>query len=307
MEEAIKDIRQKDGYLTRLFYYETTKAPVLGTILLLHGMAEHYKRYLPFIQRLNQEGFDVFIYNHRGHGTDKKLSDLGYFAEKNGASLVVSDAIRVCEYIKSQSRSNNFAIFGHSMGSMILRCMIQQYHELSCAVVSSTTVPSVAISNFGLFLSSLICLFCGKKTPSPFLKNLLFGGPLYRNLCTRTAYDWLTTDKSLVEKYINDPYCGFVCTASFYHDLIKLAKCSTQKHNIKRTKKELPVFFLTGSKDPIGDYGKSVAKLKKTHECLGFSNTSFKIYEEARHELLNEFCAEEVMQDIISFFHKHFI
>ena len=146
MKEQFITLKQKDSYHTKLFYYETTKEPVLGSILLLHGMAEHHGRYTDFISALNNEGFDVYAYDHRGHGTDKKLSDLGFFSKKGGADLVVSDAITLCRYIKENGRSNKLAVFGHSMGSLILRCLIQQFDEMDCALVCSTTMPPATIS-----------------------------------------------------------------------------------------------------------------------------------------------------------------
>jgi len=141
MDSAITQIVQNDGYQTRLYYYKTTKDTVSGAILILHGMAEHHGRYLDFIQSLTREGFDVYAYDHRGHGTDKKLSELGFIAKKHGANRLVSDAHTVCQYIRANSRSDKLAVFGHSMGSLTLRCLLQTYDDIDCAIVSSTTMP----------------------------------------------------------------------------------------------------------------------------------------------------------------------
>ena len=305
MDSSSARIQQKDGYQTRVFCYETSKENVLGNILILHGMAEHHKRYLEFIQTLTSEGFDVYTYDHRGHGTDQKLSDLGFFAKKNGDTLVVNDALTVCRYIKDTGRSEKLAVFGHSMGSLILRCLIQQYDEMDCAIVCSTTMPPVAASCFGVFVANLHCLFRGPKKQSKHLDKVLFGGKQFTSLCTRTAFDWLTRNNTIVGKYINDPYCGFICTTSFYRDLIKLSKRAALKRNIKKTRKNLPIHFLAGDKDPVGGYAKQVIKLHKLFLSLGFNNTALTLYSGARHELLNEINAEEVMQDAVTFFHKH--
>lgn len=305
MESTYVRIQQKDGYQTRLFCYETTKEEILGSILVLHGMAEHHERYLEFIHALTQEGFDVYAYDHRGHGTDKKLTDLGYFAKKHGDLLVINDAITACRYIKENGRSEKLAVFGHSMGSLILRCLMQQYDEMNCALVCSTTMPPVAMSNIGIFLANLLCLFRGAKKRSPYLDKVMFGGKPYTSLCTRTTSDWLTRNNTIVGRYIDDPYCGFICTTSFYRDLTKLAKRAAIKRNINKTRKNLPIHFFAGSKDPVGGYAKQVIRLHKTYQGLGFTNTALTIYEDARHELLNELNAEEVMQDAIAFFHKH--
>ncbi len=306
MKTEVIPIQQKDGYRTRLFFYSASSDAVQGSILILHGMAEHHGRYLEFIQRLTLEGFDVYAYDHRGHGTDKALTELGYFAPKGGAALVISDAIQICNYIKENGRSKKLGLFGHSMGAIIVQCLMQQYPDFTCVVVSSTTAPPAVLSGFGVLLGNVLCLLQGAKKQSPFLHKLMFGGKLYSELCTRTTFDWLTRNNTIVGKYIDDPYCGFVCTTSFYRDLISLTKKSTTKRCIKKIRKNLPIAFLTGTKDPVGGYAKGVINLHKLYEKLGFTNLSLSIYEDARHELLNEFCVEEVTTELVTFFHNHF-
>jgi len=305
METTFFRITQNDGYVTKLFYYETANTSVLGTILILHGMAEHHERYLDFIHLLNLEGFDVYTYDHRGHGTDKKLSELGYVAKKNGASLLIEDARTICNYIKEHNRAERFALFGHSMGSLVLRCLIQTYDDIACAVCSSSSMLPVFASKAGGLLSNAYIMFRGADRRSPFLQNIIFGGKQYTALCTRTTYDWLTRNNTAIGKYMDDPYCGFLCTAGFCRDLAQLAAQAAQKKRIAKTRKDLPILFLTGSKDPVGGYGTQIRKLHKLYTSLGFSQTELIIYEEARHELINELNAEEVCHDIITYLHTH--
>lgn len=304
MDSAITRIVQNDGYQTRLYYYETSKDTVLGSILILHGMAEHHGRYLDFIHALTTEGFDVYTYDHRGHGTDKKLSELGFISKKHGASLLVSDARTVCQYIRANSRSNKLAVYGHSMGSLTLRCLMQTYDDIDCAIVSSTTMPPKFVSDLGICLATPLCLFGGAKKQSPFLQKVMFGGKAYTSLCTRTTFDWLTRNNTIVGQYINDPYCGFTCTTSFYRDLGKLCSMSSGKRNISKIRKNLPILLLTGSKDPVGGYTSQIIKLHKLYTSLGYGQTELIIYENARHELLNELNFGEVYADILSYLHK---
>ena len=304
MESNFTRLQQPDGHQVKLFTYQTSAADVLGSILILHGMAEHHERYLEFIHVLNQEGFDVYTYDHRGHGTDKKISELGFFAKKGGADLVINDAVSACSYIAANGRSKKLAVFGHSMGSLILRNLIQRYDSMDCVIVCATTMPPVAVSNVGIFISSLLCLFQGHKKQSKFMDKTLFGGKEYSSLCTRTSCDWLTRNNTIVGQYISDPYCGFICTNSFYRDLIRLSKWAAQKKKIQKTRKDLPVYFLAGDKDPVGGYSVQVKQLHQLFQKLGFRDTSITIYPEARHELLNELNAAEVMADAVAFFHK---
>lgn len=264
-------------------------------------MTEHHERYLHFIELLNRQGFDVYIYDHRGHGTDKKFSDLGYFAKKDGASLVVNDAHVICNYIKDCGRCDRLIVFGHSMGSIILRCLIQQYNDLDGAIVSSTSAPDSLTYSLGLFFCNLVCLFRGAKKKAKSLHKIIFGSKHYTSLCVRTSFDWLTRNNTIVGKYVYDPYCGFPCTNSFYRDLVSMIKRAGQTSNIKKTKSDLPIYFLSGSMDPVNDRSKEVVHLHKRYKKLGFTNVLISVYKDARHELLNELNADEVMSDILLF------
>lgn len=298
-------IEQKDGYKTKVYSYLTKKETVEGTVLILHGMAEHHGRYEDFIQFLNMEGFDVYTYDHRGHGTDRKLSELGFFAPKNGAALVVRDAIEVARYVSQIKRSKGFALWGHSMGSIILRNVLQDFDSVSCASVCGTTMPDAITIAGGRLLTSLCCLFQGPRHTAKRLNHLLFGNRLYTSLCSRTSVDWLTRNNTLVGAYINDPYCGFPCTTSFYRDLVKLTKWACKPKKITRTRKDLPICFFSGEKDPVGGYGREVTKLYHTYEKLGFEALELKLYPECRHELINELNADTIMNDMASFLHQH--
>ncbi|MDD3173940.1 MAG: alpha/beta fold hydrolase [Herbinix sp.] len=296
-------IKQKDGYITKLSQYYCSVTPK-SSILILHGMAEHQKRYQSFAEFLVNQGFDVYCYDHRGHGTDKKLSDLGYFGPDNGYLLVVNDAITVSEHIAQHNRCNKLFLIGHSMGSLISRNIIQSYDKYNGVILSGTANPPYLLSVSGLFLSALISRFKGQKHVSPFLNSLLFGNNKYTSLCTRTAFDWLTRCNPIVGAYMNDPYCGFICTSSFYHDLIKLTKHASEKKLIHRSRKDLPIYLLSGEKDPVGGYGREVQKYAATLKKCGFTNISMKLYVDFRHEILNEIDKERVYTDILGWIHE---
>jgi len=301
MEAIISNILQKDGTFTKLYCYQTPLATVSGNVLVLHGMAEHCGRYLSFIENLVQEGFDVYTYDHRGHGAGKTPDELGFIANSNGHRLLIEDARTVCMHIKKTGRSKKLAIFSHSMGSMITRCLIQEYDDIDSVILSSSTMPPAAFSKIGGFLAGLLVRFQGPDTVSSFLQNLMFGGKAYTSLCTRTSFDWLTRNEPVIDIYMDDPCCGFVCTTSFYRDLANLAVLSSDKKNIAKTRRDLPVLFLTGEADPVGGCSRQIVTLHNIYKQLSFTNTGIKIYPEARHELLNEPNAPEVYADIVHY------
>lgn len=290
-------IEQDDGYVTKLTYLSSSKKPK-ASILILHGMAEHQKRYYSFAKYLLDLGYDVFLYDHRGHGTDKKISELGFFSSNKGYQLVINDAILVSQYIEKHNRSKSFFLFAHSMGSLIARNVIQSYNNYNGVILCGTSYPPKAVTRLGLILTSLVRRVKGAKYISPFLNKLIFRGKNYTKLSDRTVYDWLTRSHSVVGAYINDPYCGFICTASFYNDLLKLIANAANKKAISMTNKDLAILIISGEKDPVGGFGKDIKRLLSTYKKLGFNNISYKLYPECRHELLNELNKSEVYSDI---------
>lgn len=294
-------LEQRDGYKTKIFTYPTDSEKVTGSLVIFHGMTEHHERYEPFIYFMNQNGFDVYAFDHRGHGIDKKIEDLGFFAEENGAELVISDATEVLKYVSENNRSDKLVLFAHSMGSIIARNVLMRFDKVDCAILSGTTFPSMVKSKLGYIYASLTVAFKGARKPGVKLNALLFDTKPYNSLCIRTKFDWLTRDHSIVGAYMHDAYCGFTCTNSFYRDLIRMTILAGTKKNIKKTRTDLPILFIAGDSDPVGGYGKEVEALAETYRTLGFEKISLTLYPECRHELLNELNKETIMNDILKF------
>lgn len=295
-----------DGYKTTLYPFFTDQEECRGTILVLHGMAEHHERYREFTLFLNENGFDVYLYDHRGHGTDKKLEELGFISETHGWEKLIWDAVDVLSYLSEQKRGKHLILFGHSMGSLIARGATEYSDLVDAAIFCGSTAPSSLNSAAGLFAASLVCFFKGKHHVSPWLNHILFERKQYRALSERTANDWLTRSQAAVGLYMNDPYCGFTCTAGFYRDLIKLGTYVSKPANIRNTPKNLPIFLLSGDKDPVSCYGDEIIKLLDLYQKFGYENTDCILYENCRHELLNELNRKEIMEDILKFIEKTF-
>lgn len=297
-------IKQSDGYETILYPFLCSLPTPHGTFLIFHGMAEHHERYRSLAEYLNSFGYDVYLYDHRGHGTDKKMEELGFFSSENGYKKVVTDAISVTKFVKSHNRSNRIILLGHSMGSIILRNVLQQYDSVDCAIICGSTYPPLLLSRAGLLLSSVEKKIKGPKHISHFMNHVLFETKPYKKLCKRTAYDWLSRSNTSVGEYINDPYCGFICTSSFYSDLIHLTLNASKPALIKRTRRDLPLLIISGDHDPVGGYGKQITKYFSLLQTLGFKSVNCTLYSEGRHELFNEINREEIMRDVKDWVNK---
>ena len=302
--EEFLTIQQSDGYLTSLYPHYSKSKDLNGSVVLFHGIAEHHKRYHIFADFLNEQCYDVYLYDHRGHGTDKKLSELGFVADQGGYALLIKDGIEVLKYVKKNMRTKTLILFAHSMGSLVGRNVIQYYHELDAAIFCGTAYPSKLTSVFGILTSSMIAKFKGPRYLSALLTKAMFGSKLYTNLCKRTTFDWLTRSNPVVETYMQDPYCGFICSTAFYRDIVHLSYYASQKRRIMKAQKDLPILFISGSKDPVGGYGKNVINLFERFKHYGFIKVSCNIYEDCRHELLNELNGSTIMDNITSWLHN---
>lgn len=283
------------------FAYVPDNTELKGVIQIAHGMAEHHERYEDFIEFLNDNGYAVYINDHLGHGKSvKNDNELGYFGKKDGYIYLVEDMKKLTDIIHTDFPDLPVILFGHSMGSMLARLYTERYgKELSAAIYCGTcgTNPAAAA---GITIVKAIAAIKGDHYRSKFIDKLAFGA--YNKKCDpqRTSFDWLSTDNSIVDKYINDPYCGFLFTTNGYRDLMNLIVVINRADWYTSVPAELPVYLIAGEDDPVGAYGKGVKEVYQALVDTKHNDVSIKLFSGDRHEILNEKDKEDVYKNIIS-------
>lgn len=116
----------------------------------------------------------------------------------------------------------------------------------------------------------------------------------------RTKYDWLTRDEAVVDAYTKDPLCTFTPTTSLFRDMMYGISIIGRRSNLAKMNKDLPVFFLSGDKDPVGGDGVQVAKVYSMFIRAGMKDVLYKFYKDGRHEMINELNRDEVYKDILN-------
>ncbi|MPW24188.1 alpha/beta fold hydrolase [Alkalibaculum sp. M08DMB] len=287
-----------------LKYCQWIKKKSIGTIIIFHGMAEHSRRYDNFAMFLNNKGYDVFALDFRGHGKSIELLP-GYFADKEGWQIVVNDIKLFIDHVFDKSISKNIVLLGHSMGSLLLRSYLIKFYDqrIEKVVLSGTpAAPSVAMLKLAQIITEIIIFLGGGEKPSALLDGLVFGKYSSSIKNPLTPFDWLTYDKEIVKEYIVDPYCGFVCTGSFFRDLFKGISYCNETENILRIDSTKKILILTGDEDPVGDFGKaSILLQERLNNVLRKGNVILKVYKGYRHETLNEIGKTQVYEDITEF------
>ncbi|HBE8453429.1 TPA: alpha/beta hydrolase [Clostridioides difficile] len=278
---------------------ENIKKPK-AVIQIAHGMAETAQRYETFAKVLTKNGYIVYINDHRGHGkTAKIIENVGHLAEKEGFRCLVEDMYTLTNIIKKENEDLPIYLFGHSMGSFASQRYIMDYsNNLSGLILCGSNGKQGIILNLAHLIINHEIKKYGRRFKSNKINNLIFGGEIIRRN-EKTKFDWLSRDKEQVEKYINDPFCGVVCSCGFFYDLVQGLKEIEDKKNLKKVPLDIPIYIISGDKDPIGKNGNGVLRLRDRYIKLGVKDVTCKLYKDGRHELLNEINREEVFEDII--------
>nr|WP_026909026.1 alpha/beta hydrolase [Paucisalibacillus globulus] len=266
-------------------------------VQIAHGMVEHFQRYHGFADFLVTH--DIFVYgnDHRGHGkTGQKQGLMGYLSEQNGFEKTRDDLFSITKIISEEYPDVPIFLLGHSMGSFLARNYIQEYSDVIQGVILSGTgfYPKLTTT-----LGKLLASKLNPKEKSPLMNKLAFGAFNRKVQDPKTPFDWISRDDQIVKDYMQDRYSGYIPTASFFFDLMTgISYIHNPKLNA-RIRKDLPILFISGEEDPVGNYGKGIWKTASLYERQGIQNIITVLFEGARHEVLNETNKSEVYDGML--------
>jgi alpha-beta hydrolase superfamily lysophospholipase len=292
----------QDG--TKLRCYEWPAQDARAAVVIVHGLAEHALRYGRFALALNKAGIAAVSMDLRGHGTTSLGTAKGQFSKKDGWKAVLEDIRQLSLRAQEKYAGKPLILFGHSMGSIFARAALFTFGELyRAAILSGVTVDVPGRRNVAPLIAGIVSTLQGKDKPSALLDNLTFGAYNKRFKPPRTRFDWLSRDAKEVDKYVMDENCGFICTGSMFVDVSRVLLETLKKKNIARMPKAVPLFIVSGALDPVGGFGEAARYLQKRYQAAGL-NIEVKMYEDARHELLNELNRSKVTADLLEFINR---
>ena len=281
---------------------ESTGANARSMLQIFHGMAEHIERYRDFADFCTQQGFIVFGHDDVGHGKSVTGPEQWGHMPKNGKTVLVEDAHTLHKMMLQRfSAAPPSVMLGHSMGSFVLRLYLAQYaDDIKAAVISGTGQLSPLLSSGGSLLARLLSTFRGNEYRSPFLHNLSVGAYSKQIEGARTPLDWLSTDEAIVDEYIAAPNCGFMMDASGTVALTDLTGTMVKREVIAAVPAGLPLLFIAGSEDPVGEKGAGVKRAVQVFNDTGHTDVTLILYEGMRHEVLNEKDKARVYNDVMN-------
>ncbi len=272
-----------------------------GVVQIIHGLAEHGGRYARFASALNAAGFAVYAQDLPGHGRTARAPDeLGHLADDHGWRLTLQAIRAVQVEIRERHPGLPIFLFGHSMGALLAQdYIIHHGREIRACVLSAATGDLGMLRAPGLALMRAEIRIAGLRHRSKLAEALSFKSFNRRFRPNRTGFDWLSRDPAEVDRYIDDPRCGFRASCALWAELLSIGARLRQPARLARIPKTLPVMMVSGTDDAATHGAKGPTKLERAYIDAGLRDVSLRLYQGGRHELLNDTCRDEVTQDVV--------
>ena len=294
----------KNKIFTRLYEPDT---PPVAVLQIAHGMAEHSALYKPFCEYMAQRGMVVAVNDHLGHGRSVASGALyGHFGDRGGLYNVVEDVRNLQSILREKYPDLPYFLMGHSMGSFVAREFAAAYGaSLTAAVFMGTSagIPEGVWRAERAYLE-MLKKSKGPRAKLPYLAQIVTGPYNRKFKPNRTDFDWVTSKEEEVDRFVNDPLCGFPLTVQGYIDLGALLHAVNTDEWYRRLPKKLPVYLISGENDPVGGMGKGVRKIEKKLRETGHDVT-MTLYPHVRHALVTEVNADRVFEDVYAFLAAH--
>lgn len=273
-----------------------------GIVIVCHGLAEHSRRYAGFAEALSAHGYHVYVHDHRGHGeTMAGDAGIGRFSTSDGVSKVIADVRAMRNLAVARHRGLPVILFGHSMGGLIALNAAESHPQdfQALSVWNSNFNPGPA-GRFAQAVLAIEKMLKGSDVPSAILPKATFGAWGRSIPGHRTAFDWLSRDPAEVDAYIADPLCGFDASVSLWQDLFRLTFAGASPERLALLPKALPVYLIGGGQDPATNGGREIRWLGRRLMDAGMMQVTTMIYDEMRHETLNEIGRERAIADFLA-------
>lgn len=275
-----------------------------AVLQITHGMVEFIERYTSFAEFLTENEYMVVGHDHIGHGQSvESKEDWGYFCEENPSDVLIEDIHKLRTLIQEENPDVPYFLLGHSMGSFMLRKYLAFHNEkLRGAIIMGTGFIPGNMTSLALKITSIVSKLRGTKHRSKLIQSLAFGADYkgFDMTGEKPEDSWLTKDVEIVNQYYNEPRCTYMFTVNGYRGLFEAVNFSCNPENAVKIPKKLPLFIVSGQQDPVGGLGKGVMDVYEMYKTAGIADLTYKLYENDRHEILNETDRQVVYSDLLA-------
>ncbi len=277
-----------------------------GIIQIVHGMAEHVKRYEEFAEYFTNKGFMVCGIDHLGHGETVQLNNgkYGYFAQNNGWIKVVNSNKYISKILKDRYPNKKLFILGHSMGTIISRYYLIGDEIPDGMIITGVMEYQDILMDFVKVVAKVEKALKEDKNENV-IDNYLLDLVYNRKFNNDNKNNWISSLKKEIEKYSNDKQCGFKISNQMFIDMMTGLKTIYNKEKNKEISNDIPLFIISGKEDPVSNYGKDVKKLFNKYKDANLKDIKYKIYFGLRHEVMRDKRNQDVYKDLEEWILSH--
>ncbi|MFK7734096.1 MAG: alpha/beta fold hydrolase, partial [Pseudomonadales bacterium] len=220
-------------------------------VQIIHGGAEHAGRYERLATELIKHNYAVYAEDHRGHGhTGLQNGSLGDMGQANAFDRVCSDCVMLSDHIRQHHFGKPIILLGHSLGSLITqKILLSDSQKYTAAILSGS--PDILTVASASELVDAEAASLGRDQVSDTLESGIVEGFNAAFPDARTSSDWLSRDSDEVQKYLNDPLCGYALCTGAWQDLIAAMRITAEREAISSVRFDLPIYILSGGDDPV--------------------------------------------------------
>lgn len=273
---------------------------IKAALLIVHGMAEHSGRYEAFAQYLAGQGIAVLTYDQLGHGqTVNNTAEFGYVERDYPMQTLLKDVIIMADSLKAHYPNVPHFLMGHSMGSFIVRTVLQHHSSEFAGAVLMGTSDTDPLAKALLPVIRVLNKVKPKQTNTVFAKttNAILNAKL-KDKTAKSQFAWVSKNPKNIADFESDPLCGFDFTNNGFLALFSLMSQGLAKDWAQTINSDFPMLIVSGSDDPVGNMGKGISALVTRMQSQGFKHIDKRLYANMRHEPLHEVDREVVYKDI---------
>lgn len=277
-----------------------------GVIQLVHGFGEHSRRYLHMISRYVEAGYIVSADDHVGHGKTAVVNNTWGDWGDAGFDTMVRDEFSLMAETQKKFPELPYFLFGHSMGSVIVRQFIARCEEEIRAAVICGTCGDFPTGKAERMLEDDVAN--GKADGTDGDAAMAAMGWMGERCGTVTiGNEWICHDPYVQKDHAEDPFDAFTKPTT-NRSMLYFMQMIDDVKGVKwaeKVPKDLPILSIAGDQDPFGSYGRGVYDVSSWLYDTGHDITT-KVYTGYRHEIHNyKDIKNEVVDTVIDFFDRN--
>ena len=263
---------------------------IKAMLQIAHGMTEHMGRYERFAADLCGQGIAVAGFDLRGHGKNSGTPNVASCG-KGGWEASVEDMRLFFELLEQRFPGVPHYMLGFSLGSFLLREYLTKYPaegEVAGAIIAGTGHQPRWLLSIMMGIVKGQIKKAGYDQTTDLVRQLSFGTYNQKFKPHRTTADWLCSDEAELDQYLADPLVRKDISSGLFYELLGSMKRTASRFEYNGWDTGLPVLFLSGKVDPVGDCGKGVQTIYHRMKKTGMENVTIRLFENARHDIFHE-------------------